>query len=111
MIRVYIWTVRAEINRKDQAMRNIFIPMESSVDFPEAKRIAESQAKAHLTEPMVLSWLEKESGRHWPDVECCGDECHPAWEIYGETRGGSVRVDVGKLYSFILREGATDIDE
>ena len=71
----------------------------------EAKRLAEERAAEQIADPMVLAWLEKRTGRYSPDVECCGDDCRPAWQIYAESRGGSVRVDVGDQYTFILREG------
>ena len=77
----------------------------NSPAFDEARSMAVSKAAEYVGDPMVLAWLDRETGRHSPDVECCQEEGKETWEIYAESRGGSVRVEVGDRYVFILREG------
>lgn len=75
-------------------------------EFDAAQALAKGEAGRFLGEPMVLSWLNRRTGRHSPDVDCCGEEGKEAWEIYAESRGGTVRVEVGDEYVFIFREGS-----
>ena len=73
--------------------------------FEEAKALATENAGKQLRDPMVLSWLNRQTGQHSPPVNCCREEGKESWEIYAESRGGSVRVEIGDQYVFILREG------
>ncbi len=75
------------------------------LSFEEAQNLATKEAQNHLKDPILLSWLNRKTGRHFPNVECCGDECKTSWEIYAESRGGNVRVEVGQDYIFIFGEG------
>ena len=77
-----------------------------STEFDTAHGIARQEAHKFLTYPMTLSWLNRRTGRHSPDVDCCGDDGKEAWEIYAESRGGTVRVEVGDDYVFIFGEGS-----
>ena len=72
--------------------------------FDEAKALATDEAAKYVKEPMVLSWLNRGTGQHSPDVNCCQEEGKEAWEIYAESRGGTVRVEVDDQYVFIFRE-------
>jgi hypothetical protein len=76
------------------------------LEFGAAQALAKAEAGRSLDEPMILSWLDRRAGRHSPDVDCCGDGGKEAWEIYAESRGGAVRVEVGDEYVFIFREGS-----
>lgn len=73
--------------------------------FEQARELASAEALKYLREPMNLSWLDTIAERHYPNVECCQREGKESWEIYAESRGGEVRVEVGSSYVFIYREG------
>ncbi len=76
------------------------------VNFEEARELARRAAGQRLEQPMLLGWLEADSGRRSPAVECC-DEDKPGWLVYCQSRGGEVAVEVGRGdYFFVFREGA-----
>jgi hypothetical protein len=71
----------------------------------EALSLAAREAAKHTADPMLLGWLDRTTGRHSPDVDCCQAEGKETWEIYAESRGGNVRIEFGDTYVFIFREG------
>lgn len=73
--------------------------------FSRARDLAVIEAGTHLADPMILGWLDRRTGQHFPNVDCCQEEGKETWEIYAESRGGTVRVEVGEQYVFIFREG------
>jgi len=91
---------------KGEIMKIVKLESDASVDFEQAQKLAGEQARKHLEEPMNLSWLDRIADRHFPDVDCCQEEGKESWEIYAESRGGEVRVEVGESFVFIFREGA-----
>ena len=88
-------------------MNTIKLEVNDNLGFDEAQALAVAEASNSLKDPMVLGWLNRRTGRHSPDVDCCQAEGKESWEIYAESRGGSVRVEAGSQYVFILREGLT----
>ena len=86
-------------------MKTLQLTTDTGLDFDEAKRIATVEAAKHLSEPMALSWLNRRTGKHSPDVECCQEDGKESWEIYAESRGGTVRVKIADQYVFIFTEG------
>ena len=77
-------------------MENINIKGHGISSFDEAQRAAWKIVGEKLgDEPVLWSWNDTETGVHSPPVECCGDDCHPAWEIYAQSRGGNLKVTVG----------------
>jgi hypothetical protein len=78
----------------------------SGMGFAAAQALAKGEAGRFFNEPMTLSWLNRRTGQHSPDVDCCGQEGKEAWEVYAESRGGTLRVEVGDEYVFIFREGS-----
>ena len=74
------------------------------IRFLDAQDLAREEAGKYLTEPMALSWLNRETGQHSPNVECCGNGNKEAWEIYAESRGATLRVEIGDKYVFLFRE-------
>jgi hypothetical protein len=87
-------------------MRVLQLGGQPGIGFGAAQAAAKTEADRILSEPMILSWLDRRTGQHSPPVDCCGDEGKEAWEIYAETRGGTLRVEVGGDYVFIFREGS-----
>ncbi|OGN94972.1 MAG: hypothetical protein A2Z75_08540 [Chloroflexi bacterium RBG_13_50_10] len=86
-------------------MKTLRLCLGEDIQFHEAQNIANAEAAKYLTDPMVLSWLNRKTGRHSPDVDCCREEGKEAWEIYAESRGGTLRVEMASQYVFIFREG------
>lgn len=86
-------------------MQVIEIRTQDGSDFVGAKAKATRAAGKILRDPMLLSWLNRETGQHSPPVECCRDGDKESWEIYAESRGGSVRVEADEHYVFIFGEG------
>jgi len=79
----------------------IDIKVNGPLDFQRAKTLADRRAGEVASDPMLLSWYERESGRFSPPVECCGDD-KPAWVIYAEARGATITIDVNdEAYVFI----------
>lgn len=87
-------------------MRLVTLNPKGAISFDEAQTMAQREAGKILSEPMKLAWLNRETGYHSPDVDCCQADGKESWEIYAENRGGSLRVEVGSQFTFIFREGA-----
>ncbi|MFC2067403.1 AF1514 family protein [Chloroflexota bacterium] len=87
-------------------MQKLQIKSDHDIEFNTAMVAAKTEASRFLAEPMVLSWLNRQTGQHSPNVECCTKENKEAWEIYAESRGGILRVELNDKYVFIFREGA-----
>ena len=77
----------------------------SDMSFSAAKTFASIEAGKYLNDPMVLSWLNRKTCRHSPAIHCCQEEGKETWEIYAESRSGTLRVEVDYDYVFIFREG------
>jgi hypothetical protein len=87
------------------AIQTLRLEKVHDMEFDAALTLAKDKAGKFFTIPMALSWLDRRKGRHSPDVSCCGNGEKEAWEIYAESRGGTLRVEVGDEYVFIFREG------
>lgn len=89
----------------DQSMNILHLKANKGLGFAQAQTLALGQAGKHSTDPMILAWLDRSTGRHSPDVDCCQEDGKESWEIYAESRGGSLRIEVGERYVFIFRKG------
>ena len=87
-------------------MQTLQLKTEHDIDFSAAQVIARAEAHRYLTEPMVLSWHNRQTGQRSPDVNCCKKEDKESWEIYAESRGGTLRIEIDDKYIFIFREGS-----
>ena len=86
-------------------MQTLQLRSSRDMEFDAAQVFASTEAGKYLTDPMVLSWLNRKTGRHSPNVNCCREEGKETWEIYAESRGGTLRIEVDDKYVFIFREG------
>lgn len=86
-------------------MQTVKLAPKKDLGFDEAQALAAREAGRRIEDPMLLGWLDRTTGRHNPDVDCCQAEGKETWEIYAESRGGSLRIEVGDAYVFIFREG------
>jgi hypothetical protein len=89
-------------------VRTISVNPGRTLEFDGAREAAREQAQRFLADPMIMSWQDLRTGRHSPNVSCCGNDDKEAWEIYAESRGGTLRVEVGDDYVFIFREGSLE---
>jgi Domain of unknown function (DUF5619) len=70
----------------------------------EAKRAAYEHAKAFSTEPMLLSWFDRQTGSCFPSEEECCSRDRPRWVTYARSRGGDLVIDINNgAYIFIFR--------
>ncbi len=86
-------------------MRILRLKLDRELGFEEARSLANQEVGKYIDEPMILSWLDRRRGKHSPDVECCQEDGKETWEIYAESRGGTVRSEIDDQYVFIFREG------
>ena len=78
----------------------------SNLSLKNARLIADQKAAEFASEPMLMGWYEKRSGRFSPNVECCSEE-KPGWIVYAESRGGRITIDINdEEYVFIYRDAA-----
>ncbi len=74
------------------------------IDFSTAKELAATLARSVLREILLVSWLDGVTGRYFPQVECCGED-KPSWQIYAESRGGELFIEVEPGgYKFIFAD-------
>ncbi|MBI5249787.1 MAG: AF1514 family protein [Desulfomonile tiedjei] len=89
-------------NMLDQPME---IRTDRSLNFSEARALADHEANRIDGDPMLLAWFDRSARRFSPDVICC-DTSKPTWLVYAEKRGGTISVDINdEDYVFIYRPG------
>lgn len=77
---------------------------DTPLDLKAARLLADQKAQEVLSEPMLLAWYERDTGRFSPQVECCGEE-KPSWVVYAESRGADLSVDINRqTYVFIYHD-------
>ncbi|WP_051184376.1 AF1514 family protein [Desulfatiglans anilini] len=77
---------------------------DSPRDLKTARLLADQKAQEVLSEPMLLAWYERDTGRFSPQVECCGED-KPSWVIYAESRGADLSVDINRrAFVFIYHD-------
>jgi len=89
----------------EREMQTLQVKSSHDIEFSAAQALAKVEASRLLTVPMVLSWLNRQTGQRSPNIDCCGKGDKEAWEIYAESREGTLRVEIGDKYIFIFREG------
>ncbi len=65
-------------------------------DYDLAARLATAVAENILDQPMLLCWNDRDRDRHSPGGVMCEIKGQPGWEVFGETRGGQLRVSINK---------------
>lgn len=74
------------------------VVVEGRVNFLSAERIAREIA-SRMGEAVLLAYYDGETGKKFPDVDCCGER---SWEVYAKSRGGNLKVIVGK-FEFVFK--------
>jgi hypothetical protein len=91
--------------RKDMLSEPIEVRTDHSVDFGEARSIADERVRSKVEDPMLLAWFDRKASKFSPDVICC-DTNKPTWLVYAESRGGTISVDINnEEYVFVYRPG------
>ena len=76
---------------------------DESLDFSQARAIADRRARELAPEPLLLAWYDRGAGAFSPRIPCCSDD-KPTWLIYAESRGGDLVIDInGEAYVFVYR--------
>jgi hypothetical protein len=96
---------------KEQSWRHFNLPGETylnldmpHVDFETAKKAAVERVKKYDTDPMLLAWYEKKSGKASPEESCEEEGGQPGWINYGKSHGGNLTVNVNHgAYIFIFK--------
>ena len=74
-----------------------------SIDFVHAREKAIAEAKARITEPVIVAWKDDKRGTFAPDIPGGKDE---RWHDYGENFGGQLELTVGNSYHFIFTDSS-----
>ena len=81
-------------------------PAPALADYLAAMRLAETEARAHLGECMLLSWYDRDRDFESPQhsSECHQDSATPGYVDYGIHHGASLMVDIedGRFVFFYL---------
>lgn len=81
-------------------------PDPSPRDYLEAMRLAEERAEDEITEPMLLSWYDRDRDFESPQhaSECHQDSATPGYVDYGIHHGATLMIDIedGRFVFFYL---------
>ena len=73
----------------------------SALNLQTAQDLARQKARAINPDAMLLAWFDARTGRGYPDIQC-GRTDKPPWEVFAESRGGNLTIDVNDgTYTFI----------
>jgi len=96
---------------KENPLENARLPGETflnlddpNLDFEQAKQAAMERVKKYDSDPMLVAWYEKMSGKVSPSVSCEDEGGEPGWVTYAKSHGGNLTVNVNHGdYLFIFR--------
>lgn len=82
------------------------VPTSPLVDFDQALALADTEAARRLTEPMLLSWYDRDRKFESPQhvSECHQASATPGYVDYALHRGATLRIDIegGRFVFFYL---------
>ena len=82
---------------------------DNPLDFSGARAVADRKARELSSDPMLVAWFDRSSGRFSPDVICC-DRDKPSWLVYAESRGADIEVDINNEdYVFVYKAAMEQI--
>jgi hypothetical protein len=74
------------------------------VDFEKAKEAAVERVRKYDTDPLLLAWYEKKTGKVSPGESCEEEGGQPGWVNYAKSHGGNLTVNVNHgEYIFIFK--------
>lgn len=62
------------------------------LDFDQAKEVARLIAEKENDFTTLVSWCDREKGKHSPCCLKCEIKDDPAWEVYGRNHEGRLRI-------------------
>ncbi len=67
------------------------------LSYDKARSVAKAVAQAIYQDSMLVSWFDKRRNQFYPPVTCCdlGDG-RASWEIYADSRGARLQVDINE---------------
>jgi len=77
---------------------------DTDLEFVSAKDLAKQTALERSQDAMLLSWYNRKTGEYYPRYDC-GREDKPVWELFAESRGANLTVDVDDgdfIFMFLL---------
>jgi len=84
-------------------MKVIKVDIGKQCGYDAAMAAALKAAEAELSDAMLVSWKNNLTGESSPNVDACGVSDLEGWEMYAESRGATLRVEVnGGDYVFIF---------
>ena len=76
-------------------MQSVFITLSGyTVDFEQAKQIAELLALRDNEFATLVSWNDREKNIHSPQCLHCEIKGVPGWEVYGRNHEGRLRISI-----------------
>jgi hypothetical protein len=91
----------SEFNLPGETYLNLDAP---DLDLDMARKAALERVKKYDTDPMLLSWYEKKSGKMSPSESCQGEGGQPGWVNYAKSHGADLSVNVNHgEYIFIFK--------
>ena len=96
---------------KEQSWSHFNLPGETflnldtpDVDFEKAKEAAVERVRKYDTDPMLLAWYEKKTGKVSPGESCEEEGGQPGWVNYAKSHVGNLTVNVNHgEYIFIFK--------
>lgn len=77
---------------------------DSDADFERAEAAAYEQARKYDSEPLLLAWHDKLTGRQSPNMSCDEEGGDPGWVNYAVGHGGNLTVSVNNRdYVFVFK--------
>lgn len=64
------------------------------IDFEQAKAVAKIVAERGNEFATLMSWCDRDKGRHSPHCLQCEIKGEPGWEVYGRNHNGRLRISV-----------------
>ena len=92
---------RGEVNLPGETFVQIDDP---ELDFDRAEAAAYERVRKYDSDPMLVAWYEKKTGRRSPTVSCEEEGGDPGWVNYAKGHGGNLTVNVNDGdYIFIFK--------
>ncbi len=69
---------------------------DEALTFDQAREVAVKIAEKENEFTLLISWCDRDKGKHSPCCLKCEIKGTPAWEVYGENHEGRLRISIDK---------------
>ena len=77
---------------------------EKDLDFETAPEAARRRVRKYDSDPMLLAWYDRDSGKASPEESCEEEGGDPGWVNYAKSHGGNLTVNVNHgAYIFMFK--------